>query len=211
MSPLTPSTAPRERSDAARNRARILEAAGRLFAERGVEEVSMDDVAKEAGVGKATLFRRFGDRAGLALALLDQRERELQEAMLRGPAPLGPGAPPLDRLVAFIDALIDLLDSQTELIIASESTPVGARYRSGLYATYHLHVRVLIAQARPDVDADALAEVLLASLAGVHYRHMRRGRGMEARRIRAALVEVVSSLLGDPGSAWAGSVGEARP
>jgi AcrR family transcriptional regulator len=54
----------------------------------------MDAVAAEAGVGKGTLFRRFGDRAGLAVALLDERERDLQAAVLSGPPPLGPGAPP---------------------------------------------------------------------------------------------------------------------
>src|ERR671920_796711 len=46
-----------ERADAARNRARILEAARSLFAERGVGEVTLEEVARAAGAGKATLFR----------------------------------------------------------------------------------------------------------------------------------------------------------
>src|SRR4051794_39789351 len=70
--------APSERADAARNRERILEAAERLFAEQGVPNVSMDDIAACAKVGKGTLYRRFGDRGGLALALLDAREAEFQ-------------------------------------------------------------------------------------------------------------------------------------
>jgi AcrR family transcriptional regulator len=86
------SSPPRERADAARNRAAVLEAAATLFRAHGVAAVSMDAVAAAAGVGKGTLFRRFGDKAGLAVALLDARERELQEAILTGPAPLGPGA-----------------------------------------------------------------------------------------------------------------------
>ncbi|MGI5509956.1 TetR family transcriptional regulator [Streptomyces sp. CA-106131] len=61
---------PKERTDATRNRAAILAAAARLFAERGADDVSLDEVAAAAGVGKAALFRRFGDRAGLAAALL---------------------------------------------------------------------------------------------------------------------------------------------
>ena len=40
----------------------------------------MDAVAEAAGVGKGTLYRRFGDRNGLAYAILDEREREFQEA-----------------------------------------------------------------------------------------------------------------------------------
>jgi len=185
-----------ERADAARNRERILQAAERLFAERGVETVSMDAIAEAAGVGKATLFRRFGDRAGLALALLDAKERDLQGLMLRGDPPLGPGAPADARLVAFLDALIDLLEAHTDLVVASETAPPGARYRSGLYATYHMHVRMLIAAARgADADADALAELLLAPLAGEHYRHLRRERGMPVERIKAATADLARGVL----------------
>src|SRR5512142_2083782 len=57
-----------------------------------------------AGVGKGTIFRRFGNKAGLAVALLDTRERELQEAILHGPPPLGPGAGSAARLTAFAGA-----------------------------------------------------------------------------------------------------------
>src|SRR4051812_13633892 len=100
---------PKERADAARNRAAVLEAAARLFAEHGVEAVSLDQVAAAAGVGKGTLFRRFGDKSGLAVALLDNRESVLQEAILHGPPPLGPGAGPAERLTAFTDAYLDYL------------------------------------------------------------------------------------------------------
>ena len=60
---------PFERADAARNRERILCSAARLFDERGIECVSMDDIADAAGVGKGTVFRRFGSRAALAQAV----------------------------------------------------------------------------------------------------------------------------------------------
>ena len=95
-----PKTRP-ERADAARNRRKILDAAARLFDECGVTAVSLDAIAAAAGVGKGTLFRRFGDKSGLAAALLDDRERTLQEAILRGPAPLGPGAETNQRITAF--------------------------------------------------------------------------------------------------------------
>ncbi|WP_306457930.1 helix-turn-helix domain-containing protein [Streptomyces sp. SA15] len=68
-----------ERSDAARNRSRLLGAAAQLIAEQGAENVTMREVAEAAGVGKGTLFRRFGDRNGLLLALLDEAEAEFQE------------------------------------------------------------------------------------------------------------------------------------
>jgi AcrR family transcriptional regulator len=93
------------RADAARNRDKVLAAAERLFAENAPDCVTMDAVAAEAGVGKGTLFRGFGDRSGLVLALLTEHERRLQEDIIRGPAPLGPGAPPVERLIAFGERL----------------------------------------------------------------------------------------------------------
>ena len=99
--PLIQPEGPKERADAARNRQRILDAAGALVAEQGIEAVSMDDVARAACVGTGTLYRRFGDRAGLAFALLDEQTRDFQNALLSGPPPLGPGAPARERLKAF--------------------------------------------------------------------------------------------------------------
>src|SRR3984957_14945117 len=105
-----------ERADAARNRQRILVAAQTLFARDGVAGTSMDAIAAEAGVGKGTLFRRFGDRASLALALLETSESAFQEAFIRGPTPLGPGAPPEERLVAFGRRLLQHLTSHGALL-----------------------------------------------------------------------------------------------
>src|SRR6201987_797968 len=112
---------PPERSDAARNRRRILAAADRLFARDRVACTSMDAIALEAGVGKGTLFRRFGDRSSLAHALLDSSEREFQEQLIRGPAPLGPGAPAGKRLLAFARALLEHIAPQIDVVLAGES------------------------------------------------------------------------------------------
>jgi AcrR family transcriptional regulator len=59
------------RADAERNRQRILAAAAELFTERGLEP-SLDDVARHAGVGVGTVYRRFPDKASLADALFDE-------------------------------------------------------------------------------------------------------------------------------------------
>src|SRR5262245_170518 len=133
-----------ERADAARNRARILEAARSLLVERGAGDVTLAEVAKAAGVGKATLFRRFGDRAALFLALLDEHERTLQDAVLRGEPPLGPGAPPRDRLLAFLDALLALSFEHRDLLLASETARPGARLQTGAYAFWHRHLSFLL-------------------------------------------------------------------
>lgn len=157
--------APKERADAARNRAKILDVAARLFARHGVAEVSMDQIAAAAEVGKGTLFRRFGDKAGLASALLGAREEGLQGAILSGPPPLGPGAPAGERLTAFVTAYARFLEANVDLVRLSETANPGARYRTGAYRFWHLHVRILLTEARPDLDADYFAHALLAPLA----------------------------------------------
>ncbi|GII77239.1 TetR family transcriptional regulator [Sphaerisporangium rufum] len=155
----------RERADAARNRAAVLEAAARLFAEHGVAAVSMDQIAAAAGVGKGTLFRRFGDKSGLAAALLDARERVLQESILHGPPPLGPGAPAAERLAAFMDAYLDYLLEHLDLVRMSETATPGARYRIGAYRFWHRHLAILLAGGP---DPEHAAHAVLAALAAEH-------------------------------------------
>lgn len=178
---------PPERADAARNRRRVLDAAARLIARRGPEAVSMDAVAEAAGVGKGTLYRRFGDRQGLLLALLDEDERALQDSVLTGPSPLGPGAPAAERLSAFLDALVDLLERRGDIIRASETQAHGARMRGGAYGAWHLHLALLLAEAGSGDDPDTLAHLLLAPLAGETWTSLRGELGRERARLTEAL------------------------
>ncbi|MFC9972077.1 TetR/AcrR family transcriptional regulator [Spirillospora sp. NPDC127200] len=178
----------RERADAARNRAAILDAAARLFAEKGVAAVSMDQVATAAGVGKGTLFRRFTDKAGLAAALLDARERDLQQAILSGPPPLGPDAPAGERLTAFAAAYLDYLLAHLDLVRMSETAAPGARYRIGAYRFWHRHLAILL-NGRP--DPDAAAHMLLAALSAEHVAAVLPGLGPE--RLRKAVLDLFGS------------------
>jgi len=184
---------PAERADAARNRERILCAARRLFAERGAERVSMDEIAEAAGVGKGTLFRRFGSRAALARTLLDEQDRALQEGFIRGQPPLGPGAPPCERLIAFGEAWLDILDLHGELLLAAENR--GARFGSAPYAAHRLHLLLLLREADPQCDAEVLAEMLLAMLGADWFVYMRRVQDVPLLRIKAAWGELVRSLM----------------
>lgn len=183
----------RERADAARNRQKVLAAARRLFAERGVANVTMEQVARAAGVGKGTVFHRFGDRAGLALALLDDRERELQEAVVHGQPPLGPGAPAQERLRAFLDAILDFTVEHADLLIAADSGRPGGRYLTGAYAGWHQHTALLLSEIRPGSDAETLAHLVLAPLAADLVRHLTEEAGAGVERVRAALHELAGT------------------
>jgi AcrR family transcriptional regulator len=189
---------PCERADAARNRRLITAAAERLFAERGVDGVSMEAIAREAGVGKGTVFRRFGDRAGLLHALLDSHEREFQDRVLRGAPPLGPGAPAVERLAAFGRGLLAQLETHGEILIAAESGPRWVRFNHPVYAFNRAHVTMLVREAAPGLDADYAAEALLAPLSADHYLFLRNSREMPPERIASGYEDLVRRLLGAP-------------
>jgi AcrR family transcriptional regulator len=174
------------RTDAARNRARILSAAAAIVAERGVDGLAMADVAAAAGVGVGTLYRRFGDRSGLAYALIDSRERAFQQAFLDGPPPLGPGAPPRERVRAFLHALLDRTVEQLDLLVMAETAAPFARF-GGAYAAYHAHLSLLIAQHSPGADAPVLADALLAPLQAPLVAHRLRSGAVTPERLKAAL------------------------
>jgi AcrR family transcriptional regulator len=159
-----------ERSDAAANRERILCAARRVLAEQGAAGLSMNSVAAAAGVGKGTIFRRFGDRDGLTEAMLDVHTAELQDGFLSGPPPLGPGAPPRERLEAFMRALVHFYVDHLELMLAAQA--VGPRAGVSVQSTFLLHARTLLSQIDPRIDTITHARLLLSAVAPANLRQL---------------------------------------
>jgi AcrR family transcriptional regulator len=186
---------PPERADAARNRIAILDAAQRLLASDGAQGLTMDAIACEAGVGKGTLFRRFGDRSALFHALLDESERALQEGVLRGPPPLGPGAPPSERLSAFGEALLDLLEEHGEVIALAESGLPGVRLRSPVYAARRMHVVALLREADIPADVDYVAHALLSTLSADLVLHQRLVEGRTLPELKLGWRRLVDAIV----------------
>ncbi|MET9293313.1 TetR/AcrR family transcriptional regulator [Streptomyces sp. NPDC003077] len=190
----------RERSDAARNRRAILRATETLLAEHPPEQVSMERIAAAAGVGKGTVFHRFGSRAGLMRELMLERAHALREAVTDGPPPLGPGAPPRQRLLAFLDAVVDvvgrnkgLLAALGQAISATRDPEEDARAHHSVYDFWHGHISALIAEERPDLDAELLAHILLGALQnGPIVRLLGQGEG---QRLGASLRLLVMGVL----------------
>ncbi len=169
----------------------MLVAAEKLFAE--TESVTMEDIARAAGVGRATLYRRFPDPASIAVALLDEHERQLQERLLRGDPPLGPGARPAERLAAFYAAMVELLERHLHLALHGETG--SARFATGAYGFWRVHVRALLLDAAVP-NPDALVDTLLAPLAPEVYRFQRHDRGMSTKRIASGLELLAHRVLG---------------
>ncbi|MGB0101771.1 MAG: TetR/AcrR family transcriptional regulator [Nocardioides sp.] len=152
---------PPERRDAARNRERLLDAAQELVERCGAHAVTMDAVAAAAGVGKGTVFRRFESREGLMGAVLNHSETEWQGLVMSGPPPLGPGAEPWERLMAFGRSRLETTLLHAELI--REAGRAGSR-ASGAYSFTATHVRYLLTQLEVTGDVPLLAIAILAPL-----------------------------------------------
>jgi AcrR family transcriptional regulator len=182
-----------ERADAARNRARILAAAQRLVAEHGAARVTMEEVAAAAAVGKGTVFRRFGDRAGLMLALLDRAEQEYQRAFLSGPPPLGPGAPAAERLRAFGAATLRHEIAHREFFVAADASSAD-RYGIGPRRVRAAHVAILLRELGTAGDVELLTEVLLGYLDTGMVNYLHSGRGMSVPRLVAGWEDLVDRL-----------------
>ena len=184
--------APRpERADAARNRALLMETARRMMAELGASNVTMDGLAERSGLGKGTVFRRFGSRAGIFRALMDDAEGALQQAVLSGEPPLGPGAPALERLIAYgvarIEFLFEHLDIARATLDGGQAVPAGSESPLS-----RLHIRMLLHEIRPAVtNLDILAAQLTAALDGPLMLHLPTAdlSPADVERMRAALVQ----------------------
>jgi AcrR family transcriptional regulator len=200
----------KERADAARNRQAILAATEKLLAAHRAQDISMDQVAAEAGVGKGTIFHRFGSRAGLMRALMYERARALSEAITQGPPPLGPGAPDRERLLAFLDAVIETVARNKSLFAelayaaAGETAAMDAKAedeesgaeKDRVYPLWHGHISALLAAQRPDLDAGLTAHVMLGALHSEPVMaHLAAG---EARQVVAAIRTIACSLLDAP-------------
>lgn len=211
----------RERADAARNRRAILAATERLLAEHPPEQVSMERVAAEAGVGKGTVFHRFGSRMGLMVALMEERALALRDAVTEGPPPMGPGAPPRERLLAFLDGVLGVVSRNKGLLAAlgraataAHTAPAKAPARDGdgcesgsgagsgartgtVYDFWHGHIAALLTEARPGLDADALAHLLLGPLASDHVQRLLASGDDGRERTAAAWAALLDGVLPD--------------
>ncbi|MEU7151274.1 TetR/AcrR family transcriptional regulator [Streptomyces sp. NPDC045470] len=189
-------TVRKERVDAARNREAVLAAADALFARSDSPRgVSMDDVAAAAGVGKGTLFRRFGDRTGLIRALVEARIEPLRQAVESGPAPLGPATPPHERVPALLDAVLGFKLANRHLALALEEAGSGSPYQAEHYQWWHATLRRTL-DGLPGVDSSFTAHALLAATRADLVEHLAGTEGMTAERMRARVAAYAKQVLG---------------
>ncbi|MCA1189556.1 MULTISPECIES: TetR/AcrR family transcriptional regulator [unclassified Saccharopolyspora] len=181
-----------ERADAVRNREHLLAVVRELIAEHGVEKVTMDGLAERAGLGKGTVFRRFGSRAGIFRALLEDDESRFQQRVLSGPPPLGPGAGPAERLIAYGRERIPYL-LRHHAFAQAAAGPGRPDVGSGISLT-RLHVRMLLGEAGVP-EPDGLALQLSAALEGPVLFYLRPDAAEPAPGAELSLVESWRTLV----------------
>ncbi len=187
-----------ERADAARNRQAILEAADELFSAADPRSVSMDDIARVAGVGKGTLFRRFGDRTTLIRQVSAARIAPLRTQIETGPPPLGPSTPPVERIEAIIDAIARVKIANINLMAVLESSDnrtSGSLFSSPDYRNVHWLLTDLITQHKRTSRASWTAHVLLGAVRADLLCHLVQVEGLTSRQIRSRVAAFVVGTL----------------
>ena len=127
----------RPRADAARNRARLLDAAKAVFAAKGAE-ASLEAIAREAGVGIGTLYRHFPTRDSLIEAVYRNETDQLGEAARRLAAEL----PPVPALRAWMLAFVDYMATKQGMTDLLKAMPSGS---DRLYAASGAMIREAMA------------------------------------------------------------------
>lgn len=192
-----------ERADAAENRRLVLQTAARLFAERGVADVTMADIAQAAEIGKGTLYRRYANKAELCLALLDDQFAEFQNGMLAEMRLMSANATPylaqldiyLSRLVAFSEQHSPLLCEVEHGGLLLENThPELPHLWHAMTVASLLRMAQRQGEISADLDAELLAEVLLSAVSVDHLRYLQLVRHYSQERILAALRSIIYGL-----------------
>lgn len=190
-----------ERSDAARNRIKIVEAARVSFEEHGVTRVTMEDVARAAGVGKGTLYRRFPNKGLLCQALLDEPTRRVQEDAMRLVA--APGVAPLTKLGEFLERIVEFTEENLDLLYGGNEPLCGAdrmaRFAHPAYDWRRWTILGLLRAADKEgdleegLDLEYIAAAILAPLDVDFYYYQRRVQGIPQDRISAGLRSLAPS------------------
>jgi AcrR family transcriptional regulator len=186
-----------ERRDAAEHRRRILETAQHLFAVHGVQAVSMHQIAREAGVGQGTLYRRYAHKGDLCMDLLS----EVHERLYKDIATLlatKAASPALERLDGVLACMITFFEEQWPLLqpfaadtrewlcdASEQKAPPPYLWLYGLLK--RLFTEAVERGELAELDIAYTVDALLATLHPMVYRFQRQERGFSQERILQGL------------------------
>lgn len=173
------------RTDALRNRERILDAAKEAFTRFGAG-ASLDDIAKQAAVGAGTLYRHFPTREALIEAVYRNEVEKLAAAQRK----LAETMPPLDALRAWMLLFVDHI-AQKQIIAPALNSVVGgaSKLYEGSRSAIHGAIDSLVKRAikNRDIREDIDSEDLFRALIGVFYV----GPGSDSQHSARRLVDIL--------------------
>ena len=208
-----------ERRDAAEHRQRILESAQRLFAEHGVDAVSMHQIALAAGIGQGTLYRRYRHKGELCMDLMREHHEQFAEEVAKLFARTE-NAPVLERLDGLLVIMVALLEDQVTFlgpvggtITGDDRCPEPGRssdfsvYQSPWYLWLHELLSGVLTKAvdrgeLAPLDAPFTVDTMLAVLNPPFYRYQRLERGFSQERILQGLRCIYIEGVKTPVSTW---------
>ncbi|HLQ10907.1 MAG TPA: TetR/AcrR family transcriptional regulator [Ktedonobacteraceae bacterium] len=204
-----------ERRDAAEHRQRILEVARHLFAEHGVNAVSMHQIAMAAGIGQGTLYRRYAHKGELCMDLLHEHyERFVEEIATQLAATAT--SPALERLESVLAKIVALLEDQGAMFgpVAGTEMRDGqcnesdiSRHISYQRTPWYLWLHELFAGLLTEavergelasLDVPYTVDAILATLHPAFYRFQRQERGFTSERILQGLRHIYIDGLKAP-------------
>lgn len=204
-----------ERRDAAEHRQRILEVAGRLFADHGVEAVSMHQIAKAAGIGQGTLYRRYAHKGELCVDLMRERHEQFMEEVATLSSTKAESSP-LARIDRVLAHSITFLEEQGAFLapVAAIERRFGvcdddddprrvSPYTVPIYLWLHGLFSALLAEAieRKEItplDIPFTCDTILATLNPLFYRFQRQERNLSPEQILQGLRHIYIDGLKNP-------------
>ncbi|NEK57757.1 TetR/AcrR family transcriptional regulator [Geodermatophilus sabuli] len=115
---------PRVRMTGAQRREQLLDIGRELFAQRGYEATSIEELAARAGVSKPVVYEHFGGKEGLYAVVVD---REMQRLLDRFTSALSAGGRPRELLERAALVLLDYIEDDTEgFRVLSRDSPVAS-------------------------------------------------------------------------------------
>jgi AcrR family transcriptional regulator len=184
------------RADAVQNRADILDAAQRLFAEYSVHAVSMTQIACEAGVGKGTLYRHFRNKSDVCHALLDTEQRAFQERTFEYLRTTQYS--PEVSLQWFLEELANYVASHLNLLFEATQDRAPDEGIQLAHPAHHwqwLTIVGLLNQLSLDTDTEYLADVLYTLLDPRTYYFQYHVRSYDHSRILSGVLDTAKRLI----------------
>ena len=188
-----------ERRDAMEHRQRILQVAQNLFAKHGVHAVSMHQIAKAAGVGQGTLYRRYAHKGDLCMDLLqEQHERFLADITTL--CTMKADVPALERLNGVLSLSVAFLEEQGALLSPVAFTEMresmcheeAEAQHIPFYLWLHGTLAGLLTEAVERKELSPLntsftADAILVTLNPMFYHMQRQERGLSPEHILQGL------------------------